>query len=72
MRKFLKVAALLAVVAVSACGEKTEEGVTDSATAAAAADSTVGAMADTMAAMADSMGQIADSMKQIVDSSTQH
>lgn len=71
MRKFLKVAALLAVVAVSACGEKIEEGVTDSAAAAAAADSTMGAMVDTMSSMVDSMGAIVDSMKDVVDT-TQH
>lgn len=71
MRKFLKVAALLAVVAVSACGEKTDEGMMDTTTAAAAADSTMGAMADSMGAMADSMGVMADSMKDMVDS-TQH
>jgi hypothetical protein len=67
MRKFLKVAALVAVVAVSACGETTEGDVVD--TTAAAADSAVGAMADSMGAMADSMGQMADSMGQMVGDS---
>ena len=71
MRKFLKVAALLAVVAVSACGEKTDEGTTDSLTAAATTDSTVGAMVDSMGTMVDSMGAIVDSMKDIVDT-TKH
>ena len=71
MSKFLKVAALLAVVTVSACGEKTDEGMTDSTTAAAAADSTMGAMVDSMGAMTDSMGAMVDSMKAMTDT-TQH
>lgn len=67
MRKFLKVAALMAVVAVAACGEKTAEDMVDSTTAAATADSTMGEMAESMGDMADSMGAMADSMKDIVD-----
>jgi hypothetical protein len=69
MRKFLKVAALLAVVGVSACGEKTEDGAMDTTTMTA--DSTVGAMVDSMGTMVDSMGAIVDSMKDIVDT-TKH
>jgi hypothetical protein len=71
MRKFLKVAALLAVVAVSACGEKTDDGMVDTTNAAATTDSTVGAMVDSMGTMVDSMGAIVYSMKDIVDT-TQH
>lgn len=69
MRKFLKVAALLSVVAVAACGEKTDEGMVDST--AATTDSTMGAMVDTMSSMVDSMGAMVDSMKTMTDT-TQH